>query len=469
MRLQFLGANEEVTGSCTLVQVDGLNILVDYGLFQDSSKPIEEVYKINKRELPIHISEIDHVLITHIHADHSSKIGMLAAHGFTGSVLCTALTAELMDISLRDSAHIMDRECEQINKRRKVNKLTPLYTVRHVDMIMGSIRGYDYNQEVKLSDRVAVTFLPAGHVCGSAMIYLEYQESEHIKKRVLFSGDTSGKREKPFTMPANLEKLKIDLIISESTYGGRLHSKENPIDKLEKCVRETVYQNGKTILIPIFSIARSTEVLYLLKKIFDNNPEFEDIPIFLASPMACQSHRILGKSDSFNFYDKKWELEKDLFEWDRVSYIEDFKTVQSKLANGHRKIILASSGMVTGGYSTYLASIFLPNKGSKLLFCGYQGIGTLGRKILDKEQKTINIGGKPVKLKADIDFLEGMSSHGDFEELIDLYSDIEKKKLKKIVINHGELEQSKEFAKRLKREFPTVEIIIPKYKQIVKV
>ena len=464
----MLGANKQVTGSCTLLQVDNLNILVDYGITQDNTKSYSEIYEINNKELPVDASDIDILLVTHVHADHQNLAPLLVARGFKGSIITTALTAELMDISLRDSAYILNREAETINKKRKNNKVLPLYLARHVDMTMGMVKGYDFNYPIKISEKVSVELLPSGHIAGAASIMITYCENDFSKKRVLFTGDTSGVlRDKAFTMKPNFEKLKPTAIICESTYGDRLHSKVNPQVELEKHIRETVYEGKKTLLIPTFAIGRSTEVLHMLKKIYEENSDFESIPIFLASPMACKAHNVIGSSDSFNFYDGKWLEERDLWYWDRVTYIDNFKDVQSKLANGHPKIILASSGMIQGGYSSYLSTIFLPNKGSKILFCGYQGKLTTGDKTLNGEQKTISIDGVQVKKRADIAFLGGMSSHADQDELVELLSQVEKKKVKKIIINHGDTESSRSLAKELEKNFNS-EIIIPDYKQIIK-
>lgn len=459
-----------VTGSCHYLEMGGLKMLVDFGLVQDSGKSIEEIYKLNTRELPVDISEIDYVVITHGHLDHIGKLGYLPSRGFNGVVITTALTSEIVELNLENSAGLHNKEVERINKRRAThNQILPIFTPRTVDQILTRVRGYSFNQEIVLNDKVTLELLPAGHLSGASMPLFTLREGYEVK-RALFTGDTSASRDIPFTKKPDLTKLKVDMIITESTYGDRTHRKDiDVLSDLEKHIMETCVQDKATLLIPAFSIGRSTNVLHYLKQIYDRNPRFENIPIFLASPMACDSHFIIGREDNFEFYDEQWKQYKGLWSWDRITYIENFEKVQSKLANGHPKIIVASSGMLVGGYSTYLASIFLPHKKSKVLISGYQGEGTLGNKLLSGTQKTVSIDGKPVKIRAKVDTLHNVSGHADGDELVEMFSKMEKKAIKKFVIVHGDEEQAKGLKKKLLKEFKDVEVIIPNYREVVKV
>lgn len=467
MKLTMLGANHQVTGSATLLQVNGLNILIDYGMIQDESVSKEKIYTMNFKKLPIDYESLDYVVLTHSHLDHIGRVPMLDVFGFNGEILTTALTAEIMDVSLRDSANIIYKETELLNKRRKKNEVIPLYVQRNVDLILNRVKGYSYNQEIKLSDKVTLEFKPNGHIAGSAFIYITYQKTEYETIRVLFTGDTSGFREKPFTMLPNIKDLKIDILVTESTYGGVYSPKSDILKKIEDCIVDTCLNKNKTIMIPVFAISRCTEVLYYLKKIYEKNKLLEKIPIYFASKMGNQVHRLIGKPSNYEFYDDKWKNESDLFKWDKVEYIDSFDDVQSKLQNGRSKVVLSCSGMLGQGYSSYLGSIYLPTKGNNLLFCGYQAEGTEGRKVLDGNQKTITLGGKPVRIRADIDFIEGMSGHAYMNELVEMLRTVNRRKVKKIVINHGNLDRGLLLKEELKKYFDA-EILIPKSGQIIK-
>jgi metallo-beta-lactamase family protein len=469
IKIQFIGATDEVTGSCTYIQVDGINILVDFGLIQNNELTIDQLYRLNSKELPLPMSKIDYVIILHPHFDHCSRTPILSNSEFTGKIIATTLTAKLMNLILTDSAHIMNREVTRVNKKRTVKKLSPLYTKSDVEYIMTFVQGYDFNKEIILNSKTKITLLPASHISGAAMLYLEFQESEYVKKRILITSDTSGiDRDVPFTMKPNIEKLKVDLIVSESTYGDREHDNINPEEQLEKCIRDTILDKKKTIVIPSFAMSRCTNIILMLYNLFNKYKEFQDIELYLASPMSINAHKIIGEDESFDFYDKQWSQYKDLFKWDKIQMIDDFEIVQSKLINDTPKLIISASGMCDNGFVKYIISKYLPIKDNKILISGYQANGSLGRKLIDGITKTVTIDGIAVPIKADIEMLKKMSSHASKSELVNLLKTVEKKKVKKIALVHGQQEAKESLREALKKEFDC-EIIIPKENMIVKI
>lgn len=468
IKYQALGGNHMVTGSCHLLDIDGFKIMIDFGTVQDNTKSPSQIYKMNARKLPIDFSEIDVVLVTHVHADHTQLLGILPSSDFSGKILTTALTAELMDINLRDGAYLHNKEIERVNKRRK-NKLTPLFTMRSVEKVLSQVRGYSFNQEIKLSDNIKVELLPAGHIPGSCMPLITVKDGYNNKK-ILFTGDTSGdNRNLPFTMKPDLSKMKINTVVSESTYGNRQIEESDKVEELYNHVKETCIKNKGTLVSPVFAISRSTNMLMYLKQAYDKHEDIRKIPIYFASPMAIKSHFRIGDKNNFVFYDKEWEQFKDLWKWNKVTYIDNFEDVQRYLDNGNPKIIYSSSGMCTGGYISYILGNFLPNKRSKVLFCGYQANGSIGRKILEKKQKSVNVGGKQVRIRADVDFLGGMSSHASGDDIIDMFNKIDKKKLKNVIITHGDYEQSLGLKRKFEQNFKNINTYIPKYGQEISI
>lgn len=351
--------------------------------------------------------------------------------------------------------------------------MIPYITEKTTEDAIESLRGYSYNKKIQLRDDIILTLIPAGHIAGACMVLIEIKDDYEVK-RVLFSGDTSGKnREIPFTMKPDLKDMKINYIITESTYNDRLIPKNNGEEKLEKYIRETCIQNKRNIAIPVFSIQRSTSMLLMLRKVFEKNPEFNKINVIFASPMACKSHKEICNPISEEFYDKKWIEDMDIINWKKVKYIENFKEVVEALKEKSPTIYLSSSGMAQGGYITYILSQLLTKKNNRIIFCGFQCEGTVGYCLLNKIQKNITIADKdgnkksyPVKAK--INEIEGMSSHCDYEDLINLYSEVEKKKLKTILLTHGDFKGMQFFKEKIEKEFKNVDIKIPKYNEVIR-
>lgn len=397
--------------------------------------------------------------------DHVALAPTSIMGGYTGYIYSTAPTIELSRLIITDSAFIQDKECEKYNQTKtgKKSPIYPIYGQRHVELTMERFRGYGYDKPIQLSDDITMWLKPTGHLLGACSIYIEVKFGDECK-RLLFTGDTSAEKELPFTMLPDFKDLKLDYLFTESTYGDKLHKNESVVEKLKQVIRKTCIEDKGQLMLPVFSVGRSSTILSQLYEAYQQCPEFNDIPIYLASPMACKSHKLYGHEDSFNFYNKSDEKYKDVFEWDRVNYIESYVKVEEKLFNKEPKIVAVSSGMISGGYSVAMACSLLPDKKNTIMFVGYQGLGTYGRNILEsKDGEIVNIDGKNVKRKCNIEFVS-MSSHADYKQIIDMIKTMRHTKIKKIFLNHGESEVISEFKKHLEKEFKCEVIISEKNK-----
>ncbi|HDK7176586.1 TPA: MBL fold metallo-hydrolase [Clostridium botulinum] len=470
--------DNEVTGSSILVEVDGLKIVLDLGLYQTQVRNLETIYKINNEKLALPLKEIDYVIFTSSHADHCSAGGFLGRSdiGFKGEAISTSLSQELIKLNVLDSAYLMKSECDNYNKKHNKD-LKPLYSQTDAETFLSFLKGYGYYEKVYLNDRVYFQYLSNGHLSGDGSIYLTYEKNEYEKVRLLYTGDHNfgKKRKKPFTKVWDENvKVKPDVVITESTYGGETQILDkNPIDKLEEYIISEVVEKKHTFFIPCFAIHRSSELAYMLKVIWDRNEKIRNagIPIYFAGVMMTRAHRIIGNPKYKEFYDEEWKNQDDLFEWDKIKFIDNFKTVQNKMVSQSPKIIVASGGMITS-YSKYLLSCYVTQKNCSILFLGYQGLGTLGRKTLEHEHKTITIDGKPHIIRANIlGKLEGLSGHADDKGLRGIFKVLDLHKLKKIIIIHGDNDRKQKLKEELELDLnkKNIEVVVPKPRHSIKV
>ena len=465
--MQFLGANSgEITGSRTLLTMpNGLKILIDFGMAQSNLGELEQTMKWNGRDFEFDVKEIDYLIVSHAHADHASLVPLLIKRGFKGKIIATAPTAEFCKISFPDSAKIMKSDCEMANKRRSKNKLEPLYNKEDAEKAIEYIQCYDYNTKIVLDDKTSLELLCAGHILGAAMSKITYKDG-YDEKVLLCTGDISGMSgiEHPFLRPTE-EFGEIDYLLIEGTYGNRIREKISPMDILAKSIQETCIDKGKTLVLPIFSLQRSSEIMWLLREVYIDNEQFNKIPIYLDTPMGIKAQSVMDSNREYwgqNWIDRDNSLQS-LFEWDVIQYINDYKESLA-LANGYPKIILSSSGMCSGGRILSHIESFLPSKGCKFLFSGYQVENTLGWRIINTEHKSISVNRRPLTIRADIEQFS-MSSHADLNQLIELTKSSKRGRLKQIYINHGSNEAMDNFKLELERHLENVEVIIPEYKQ----
>ncbi len=459
MDIQFFGAAKMVTGSNHLIKTDKYNILIDCGMFQGSS----EIERLNYEEFPYDPRDIDYLILTHAHIDHSGRIPKLVKDGFRGKIITTKPTYDLCKIMLRDSAKIQEADVEWENrKRQRAGKepIEPLYTIEEAEVSLKFFETYLYNQRIKINDDIQLKFRDAGHMLGSAIIELWVKENgEYVK--LVFSGDL-GMPDRPIINdPEYIDSA--DYLIIESTYGNRVHEKfKESAEKLVDIINRTVVKGG-TVIIPSFAVGRTQEIIYELNKHYEYNNNIEEymkIPIYVDSPMAVLATKAFqANSSSFNEEAKKLILKGDNpFIFPNLRYIKDQK--ESMALNKYKfpKVIISSSGMATGGRVRHHLKHNLWDEKNSLVFVGYQAEGTLGRIILNGAKK-VKILGEEVAVKAEIYDLQGFSGHADQLMLMDWIRKF-KTKPQKIFIVHGEEDASEVFAQLIEKEF-NIETIIP--------
>ncbi|MBQ7942453.1 MAG: MBL fold metallo-hydrolase [Lachnospiraceae bacterium] len=436
MKMTFVGAAHEVTGSCHYIQACGKNILVDCGMEQG-------VNVFENCEIPVDEASIDYVLLTHAHVDHSGHLPLLYAKGFRGHIYMTEASADLCSIMLRDCAHIQMTEAEWKNRKAKrhsgVEQAEPLYTMEDAQGTIKRIVPCDYNKEIELAEGIKIRFTDVGHLLGSASIEVWLTEGD-VTKKIVFSGDIGNKNQPLIKDP--IYTKEADYVVMESTYGDRMHSAEKPdyIKDLADIMNKTFSQGGN-VVIPSFAVGRTQEILYFIRKIkadglVTSYPKFE---VYVDSPLAVEATGIFQKN-VFDCYDEEaMELVKKgvnplTFPGLKLSITSD----ESKQINfdDKPKVIISASGMCEAGRIRHHLKHNLWRPECTILFVGYQSVGTLGRVLVDGA-KEVKLFGEPVEVRANITKLPGLSGHADKAGLIDWITAFEKKPDRVFVV-HGE-------------------------------
>jgi metallo-beta-lactamase family protein len=446
MKIKFCGAAQTVTGSQHLLSVNGTKILMDCGLFQGRR---EEAQRIN-REFPFDPSEIDLMLLSHAHIDHSGNIPNLLKNGFKGPIYTTAATVDLCQIMLRDSAYLQEMDLKWLNKRlRKKGKsaIEPLYTIKDAEESMQNFIGIQYDHNFEIADGVNVTFRDAGHILGSAGILLEIRENNRTI-RLGFSGDI-GHKNMPVIRNPNLLR-DLDVLIMESTYGNRLHRMTEDVEEeLAEIVNDVASDGGK-IIIPAFAVGRTQRITYILHKLYDQN-RIPDLPVFIDSPLACNA------TDIFRLHPECFDREtnrlfmqdhEDPFKFGKLNYVREVEKSKSLNELKQPHIIISASGMAEGGRILHHLRNNIGNPRNLVLFVGYAAHYTLARKLMDGE-KRVRIFGEEHDVHCKIRKMDDFSAHGDQSELLDYLQFADPQKLKKIFLVHGEEDQVIPFKKLL--------------------
>jgi metallo-beta-lactamase family protein len=437
LKIQFIGGARTVTGSQHLLTINGKKILLECGLFQGRRK---DTYEKNKN-FRFDPKEIDALILSHAHIDHSGNIPNLVKNGFDGPIYATPATVDLCDIMLKDSAYLQEKDIEWLRKKRKsLESAEALYSTEDVERSLKNFTGVEYNSATEIFPGITATFQDAGHILGSASILLEIEE-EKKKLRFGFSGDI-GRHEMPIISDPDYLR-DLDVLIMESTYGNRLHTHSDEVEEeVAKVVREMFDRKGK-IIIPAFAVGRTQLLVYVLHKLFDQN-RIPEIPIYVDSPLALNATNVFrAHPECFDRETNRVFLEggKDPFGFGRLKYISTVE--QSKELNDINEpmIIISASGMAEGGRILHHLANNIGNPKNLILFVGYAAEHTLARKIMDG-MKNVNILGEEYAVKAQIKTMDYFSAHADQNELIDYLRLNPVIKLKNIFLVHGEEEQA---------------------------
>lgn len=450
MKLTFIGADHEVTGSCHLLQACGKNILIDCGMEQGP-----DLYENQK--IPVMAGEIDYVLLTHAHIDHSGKIPMLCKEGFEGEIVTTFATSDLSNIMLRDSAHIQEFEAEWRNRKARRSgapEYEPLYTMEHADAAIKLLHPVDYNQKITLCDGIEIRFNDVGHLLGSAAIEIWITEGD-VSKKIVFSGDVGNYDQPIIKDPTKVETA--DYVVIESTYGNRIHGEEKPdyVGEFTKILKET-FDKGGNVVVPSFAVGRTQELLYFIREIKEKNllPEHPNFEVYVDSPLAIEATKVFNKNVQSCFDEDAMELVKQginplIFPGLKVSVTSD----DSKRINfeDRPKVILSASGMCEAGRIRHHLKHNLWRRECTVCFVGYQAVGTLGRKLIEGAQ-SVKLFGENIEVNATIKSLKGISGHADMNGLLDWLSGFQMP-LEHVFVVHGEDAVTDEFARTVTERF----------------
>ena len=448
MKITFIGAAHEVTGSCTLIETGKTKFLVDCGMEQGP-----DMYE--NRDLPVSPTEIDFLFLTHAHKDHSGKLPLLVKNGFCGKIYSTDATRRLCSVMLSDSAHIQMSDAEWKNRKAKRSgkgAYEPLYDQNDVDATMSLFESYGYNKEFAVTEGISARFFDAGHLLGSSSVKLRLTE-DGKECSVIFSGDI-GNSERPLLCDPQMPD-EADIVITESTYGDRAHDAVRPDyeKKLTELLTET-FERGGNLVIPSFAVGRTQELLYLLRGIKERHAVKYDFPVYLDSPLAVEATKIYASPDMRDYYDEETltllsrGINPITFDGLHVSVTtEDSKAINT---DPTPKVIIASSGMCEAGRIRHHLKYNLWRKECTVLFIGYQVEGTLGRRLLDGE-KTVNILGEEINVAAKIDRLDGISAHADKDGLLHWLGSM-KNRPRRVYVNHGDDTACEAYAKAVGRK-----------------
>ncbi|MFH1920577.1 MAG: MBL fold metallo-hydrolase [Planctomycetota bacterium] len=463
MKLQFLGATRQVTGSRYCLEAGGATVLVDCGMFQE-----REHRDRNWEPSPVPADRIDAVVLTHAHLDHCGLVPKLVQEGFRGPILATSASADLVEVILRDSAEIQmedaayKRRRHQKEGRQAKHPEVPLYTTKDVEQALPLVKTVPYERAEKINGNVWVTFHDAGHILGSAVVEITVCQGERLQ-RVVFSGDL-GQWDRPILRDPTLLG-EADFVVMESTYGDRDHDNHESIQsQLERVINETI-RGGGNVVIPTFAVERAQEVMFYLSRLVRGN-RIPDVPVFLDSPMAVDVTEIFRRHREC-FDEETWQMISSGEPPLRFPGLSMVRSVeQSKAINKLRSpaIIMAGSGMCTGGRIKHHLRQNITRPESTLLFVGYQVRGTLGRQILEGNPE-VRIHGRTSPVRARVEQIHGFSGHADRNSLLRWLAAF-KPPPRRLFLTHGEEEATLSLADRVRDELG-LPADVPEYQQEV--
>lgn len=448
MRLIFIGADHEVTGSCHVLEVCGRYILVDCGMEQGTDD-------FETAELPMNIADIDYVLLTHAHIDHSGMLPLLYARGFRGDVIATPATVDLCDIMLKDSAHIQMTEAEWKNRKgQRAGKepVVPIYDMNDAEGVLEHFVSCDYDKVMDLCEGVKVKFSDAGHLLGSASIEVWINEDGEERK-IVFSGDIGNLNRPIIKDPSYINDA--DYVVMESTYGDRYHNADvDYVSELAGICQRT-FDRGGNVVIPAFAVGRTQEMLYYFRKIKEEGlVKGHSFEVYVDSPLAVEATQIFNENIAECFDEEAMELVRNGINPLRFPGLTLSVTSNDSIAinsDNKPKVIISASGMCEAGRIRHHLKHNLWRKECTVVFVGYQANGTLGRILLEGASE-VKLFGEPIEVMAEIVKLEGVSGHADKAGLIKWITSFDNR-LKQVFVVHGEDEVSTGFAKCLCDEY----------------
>lgn len=448
MKLTFLGATHEVTGSCFYLEACGKKLLVDCGMEQGPDE-------YENQDIPVSASEIDMVLLTHAHIDHSGKLPLLFQHGFRGDIFMTNATQDLCGIMLKDSAHIQMFEAEWKNRKGKragKQEIEPLYDMEDALGAISCMVGCDYGKILDLAEGIRIRFVDAGHLLGSSSIEIWLTEEGETRK-IVFSGDIGNANQPLIRDPQYI--AEADYVVMESTYGDRSHGEiPDYVAELSEIIQET-FDRGGNVVIPSFAVGRTQELLYFIRIIKEEKriKGHEAFEVYVDSPLAIEATQIFKEHMYDDFDEEALALvRKGINPISFPGLKTSVTSMESKEINADTrpKVIISASGMCEAGRIKHHLKHNLWRKESTVLFVGYQAYGTLGRAIVEGA-KSVKLFGEEIEVKAQIRKLKGISGHADKEALIKWARNFQQKP-KHIFIVHGEDGVCTSFAETLKEE-----------------
>ena len=444
MKITFFGAVREVTGSMHLLTVNGSQVLLDCGLCQGKRK---EAFERN-RNLPFDGGSIDACVLSHAHIDHSGNLPTLVNRGFTGRIFATPATIDLCDIMLRDSVHLQLKDIEYVNKKRARqgrNLFEPLALPEDVDRTMGQFEPLPYETTKEVVPGLEITFHDAGHILGSAVTSIDFQ-GKNGASRLLFTGDL-GRKDMPIIRDPVVVR-DVDYLITESTYGNRLHPPRRDVQEALKALVQKVIERRSKLVIPAFSVGRTQQLVYFLRELYDDR-EIPRLPVYVDSPLSSRATDVYeGHPECYDREALKVLREGDEpFTFRGLTYITDVE--DSKALNNAEGpiVIISASGMCEGGRILHHLKNTIEDKRNLILFVGYQAENTLGRRIVT-HQKPIRIFGDEYRLRAEVHSIEALSAHADRNELLEYFREMGPK-VRHAFIVHGEMEEATSFSEAL--------------------
>ena len=463
MKIQFLGAAGEVTGSRHLVEVmmSGKlrHFMVDYGMFQGG----REATNKNLEPLPLSPKDLDFVVLTHAHIDHSGLLPRLCAQGFAGPIYCTTATFELLKILLLDSAHLQRADVERAERKIKAGKWrgevpVALYSREEVEMTLNQFQPLDYGQVTELASGISLEFRNAGHILGSAIAVIDVTEDDTKTKRCVFSGDI-GMKGKVLMPDPDLIK-EADVVVVESTYGDRLHrSLQDTENELVEVISSAMTAHGNVVM-PAFAVGRTQEILFILIDLVRRG-RLPHLSIWVDSPMATAATHLtqhfFSQLDGNSQATFSWfKNNQDAVDLRFIADVEESKAL-NKIKGG--AIIVSASGMCDAGRIVHHLAANLPRAQNAIVITGFQAYGSLGRRLVDKIQK-VRLFGEEVSVKASIHTIGGLSAHADQAGLLDWLKGFEQSPSTVFVV-HGEPESSSVLAECIRDELQWTNVIIP--------